>query len=143
MKTLCLVLALLLTHNDITFAEDTHDTQDYDKREAVLIKMWENYLKKRDMHDIAMTKFMNQIATANSLASAAVPVVERAKANPSRENISKMVHALIDVFSLSQTNLDEFHKIEDERNKLYDELDTLLLQTHLHYAEQTVNSLIY
>ena len=107
------------------------------------MQKWNEYIDKRDMHDLKMKKLMMEIKAADFSAESALPLVELAKANPSRENISNMVHSLSNVLTATQTALENFHKIEDERNKVYDELNELLIQTRIYYSERIVNNILY
>ena len=111
--------------------------------EEKLIQKWDEYIEKRDSHDLKMGKLMMEIRSADFSAEAALPLVEAAKANPSRENISNMVHSLADVLTATKVALKNFHKTEDERNELYDELNTLLLQTRIYYDEKIVANILY
>lgn len=86
---------------------------------------------------------MMEIRSADFSAEATLPLVEAAKANPSRENISNMVHSLAGVLTATQRALKNFHRTEDERNELYDELNTLILQTRIYYDEKIVTNILY
>ena len=131
------------THSTTQTAKDRNFKKLSHSDEEVFMQKWNEYIDKRDMHDLKMKKLMMEIKAADFSAESALPLVELAKANPSRENISNMVHSLSNVLTATQTALENFHKIEDERNKLYDELNALLIQTRIYYSERIVNNILY